>query len=166
MHSDVKPSNVMVCALAGVYDFAKLLDFGIARKIRPDTEDSGRGGRSGTPYFTAPELLTGAEDADGRADIYSLGVLCFYLLEACLPFPAGLPWVEAVSIQRRLSPACSPAVPWELSELVMSCMELDPALRPDGAGDLLMRLERLAALFPWSNEDARAAWANTAVSQS
>ncbi len=48
----------------------------------------------------------------------------------------------------------------------MSCMELDSAPRPDGAGDLLMRLERLAMLFPWCNEDARAAWANKAVSQS
>ncbi len=80
----------MVCVLANVYDFAKLLDFGIARKIRPDGEEAGRAVPFGTPYFTAPELLTGAEDADGRADIYSLGVLCFYLLEACLPFPGGL----------------------------------------------------------------------------
>jgi serine/threonine-protein kinase len=85
VHRDMKPANVMVTALGGV----KVMDFGIAR-VRGAEHMTRDGFAIGTPAYMAPEQVLG-EKVDGRADIYSVGVIFYGLLTGALPFDAETP---------------------------------------------------------------------------
>ncbi len=81
VHRDLKPENVLITRTAGGRDYAKVLDFGLAkleqRQLPPSMTD--RQKIVGTPYFMAPEQIRG-DDVDARSDIYSFGALMFELL--------------------------------------------------------------------------------------
>jgi serine/threonine protein kinase len=83
VHRDVKPTNVL---LAGA-DWAMLGDFGIARTLGGMTRLTAKFGAIGTPAYMAPEQWIGG-DIDGRADIYSLGIMLYQLLAGTVPFTA------------------------------------------------------------------------------
>jgi serine/threonine-protein kinase len=100
VHRDLKPSNVMVTEQGGI----KIMDFGIARMAGAEhlTRD---GQMMGTPAYMAPEQVT-ARDVDGRADLYSIGVVFYRLITGNLPFQAD----TAIGIvQKQLSEAPTPA---------------------------------------------------------
>jgi predicted Ser/Thr protein kinase len=81
VHRDMKAANVMVTDVGGV----KIMDFGIAR-VR-GAEHMTDGCMLGTPAYMAPEQVMGQE-VDGRADLYSVGVIFYRLLTGALPFTA------------------------------------------------------------------------------
>ncbi|MEM7293796.1 MAG: protein kinase, partial [Pseudomonadota bacterium] len=86
IHRDIKPSNIMV----DEYGNVKLADFGLSG---PPEESSLS--MEGTPYYLAPEII-GGEKVDGRADIYAMGVMAFYMLTKTMPF-------EGSSVEETLS---------------------------------------------------------------
>ena len=83
VHRDLKPENVLITRTTGGRDYAKVLDFGLAKldqRGAPKRETE-RQAIVGTPYFMSPEQIRG-DDVDARTDIYSFGALMFELLTA------------------------------------------------------------------------------------
>jgi eukaryotic-like serine/threonine-protein kinase len=79
VHRDLKPENVLITRTTGGRDYAKVLDFGLAKlDQRAPTRETDRH-IVGTPYFMAPEQIRG-DEVDARTDIYSFGALMFELL--------------------------------------------------------------------------------------
>jgi serine/threonine-protein kinase len=82
VHRDLKPENVLITRTTGGRDFAKVLDFGLAKlgnAPKAASNETDRHAIVGTPYFMAPEQIRG-DDVDARTDIYSFGALMFELL--------------------------------------------------------------------------------------
>jgi eukaryotic-like serine/threonine-protein kinase len=121
IHRDLKPSNILVTGQGEV----RLLDFGIARLLRPATEGAALTriyGLALTPEYASPELLRG-ERIDTRTDIYSLGVVLHELLTGARPAQPSRPPTGETT---RLSGA--------LRDVVMTALQPDPADRyPDAA---------------------------------
>lgn len=80
IHRDVKPFNIMVTA----EDDVKLIDFGLSR-LRGETQRLPRGVKVGSPYYAAPEQERDPDAADGRADLFAVGVMLFRMLTGVLP---------------------------------------------------------------------------------
>ncbi len=131
VHRDIKPENIMLERGGGR---VLVTDFGIARDGRASglTAD---GMVLGSVHYMAPERVAGG-DADGRADLYSLGVVAFQLLSGRLPFDA--PEASAVLLMQATRPAPSlhdaaPSVPAALVAVVDRCLAKEPAARyPSG----------------------------------
>jgi eukaryotic-like serine/threonine-protein kinase len=85
VHRDLKAENILIERGSGR---AMLTDFGVAllRSLDPDRD---AGARYGTPHYMSPEQAAGEQDLDGRSDLYSLGVLGYYMTTGKLPFDAA-----------------------------------------------------------------------------
>ncbi|MEJ7600475.1 MAG: serine/threonine-protein kinase [Kofleriaceae bacterium] len=83
VHRDLKPENVLITRTTGGRDYAKVLDFGLAKLDQRGVpkRETERQAIVGTPYFMAPEQIRG-DEVDARTDIYSFGALMFELLTA------------------------------------------------------------------------------------
>ena len=81
VHRDLKPENVLITRSTAGRDYAKVLDFGLAKLDQPrgNPTETGRQQIVGTPYFMSPEQIRG-DAVDARTDIYSFGALMFELL--------------------------------------------------------------------------------------
>lgn len=95
VHRDLKPENIFLCNQGGLQDFAKVLDFGLAkvteRQMRPGSLILTQEGMVfGTPEFMSPEQAQGRE-LDPRSDIYSLAVILYEAMTGRLPFDAQTP---------------------------------------------------------------------------
>jgi serine/threonine-protein kinase len=129
VHRDVKPDNV----LFDEDGFALLTDFGIAT-ARFHARLTAHGRAMGTPHYMSPEQAMG-KLADGRSDLYALGVLMYESVTGAPPFDGG----DAYSIgykhvhEHPVKPA---DVPPELSEIIMKCLAKKPDDRYARGNDL------------------------------
>ena len=152
VHRDIKPANIHLGRLGLREDFVKVLDFGLVRSIAGPGEESltGAAGMTpGTPAYMAPEM---AHDrtVDGRADLYSLGCVAYYLLTGHLVFEGDTP---LQTILKHLQQAPEPPsrrtgrpIPAELEALVLACLAKRPDERPPSAAALAQALAGVA--FP------------------
>jgi serine/threonine-protein kinase len=165
VHRDVKPPNIFVCRLGPDDDFVKVLDFGLVKHAAAgDTRTmlSMEGTAVGTPAYMAPEIALGRRDVDGRADIYSLGCVAYYMLTGHPVFSADTPVATAIAhVQnapvppsRRSEFRISPA----LDALVMDCLAKDPAARPASSAIVSERLAAAVSADAWTDGSARRWW--------
>ncbi len=161
IHRDIKPSNLIACKAGLDRDFLKVLDFGLVKPPRQEVNLTQSGMLMGSPGYVAPEMALG-RPIDGRADLYSLGCVGYFLLAGREVFDIDSPMAalkdHAYKHPPRPSERGGRAVPPELEELVLACLAKDPAGRPDDAETLARRLH---ACLPqrWSQERARKWWA-------
>jgi serine/threonine-protein kinase len=163
----VKPANVYLCQRAFEHDFVKVLDFGLAKwhARLPSEEDlhlSQTGVIHGTPSYMAPEIASGKGPVDGRADLYAVGCVAYWLLTSRLvfdekTFPAML-LAHANEQPMPPSKATDQPVPASLDSIVLSCLEKDPAERIQTAEELADRLAVVDLPEPWTQERARLWW--------
>ena len=138
VHRDLKPENIWVAAPAHEDSFAKVLDFGIAKLLdNPAGKSTQTGAAMGTPRYMAPEQCMG-RPVDHRADIYSLGVILYEIFAGIVPF-RGESFGELI-YQHMSEPPEPPSrhrpMDPELERIILSCLEKDPAKRPESAKEL------------------------------
>jgi serine/threonine protein kinase/cytochrome c-type biogenesis protein CcmH/NrfG len=140
VHRDVKPSNILVLRNGQV----KILDFGIAHIEGTGTGLTRAGVIMGTIRYMAPEQVRGR--ADQRADIFSLGAVCYELITYGPAF-AGEDPMEILEQLRTQDPPrlvdVDPGVPPELSAVIERALQKDPAQRYSGIGQMRLDLDEV-----------------------
>jgi tRNA A-37 threonylcarbamoyl transferase component Bud32 len=170
VHRDVKPHNIMLTERGGEFDFVKLLDFGIVKRLRaggdvakPDDERAltQQVRLLGTPSYMAPERIGQPSAVDARADIYGVGAILFFLLTGKPPFDAP----EQPALLRAVLSDPAPSVrafgadvPAALDDLVARCLAKSAADRPADVAEIVAALDAMD-LPRWTREDARSWWA-------
>jgi serine/threonine-protein kinase len=143
VHRDLKPENIWVATPAHEESYAKVLDFGIAKLLdNPAGKSTQTGAAMGTPRYMAPEQCLGRA-VDRRADIYSMGVILYEIFAGVVPFRSE---TFGELIYQHMSEAPEPPsrhrpVPPDLERVILSCLEKDPAKRPESAKELGRQLD-------------------------
>lgn len=146
VHRDIKPENILLSA-----DAALVTDFGVAKAISAATEGvessapmTATGVSVGTPVYMSPEQLAADPTLDHRTDLYAWGLVAYELLTGERPF-AALSGTALIKAQLSTMPPAlaevAPQVPRALADLVMRCLEKEPAKRPQSASELLAALD-------------------------
>jgi CHASE1-domain containing sensor protein len=159
IHRDIKPANLMLCRRGGVPDVVKVLDFGLVADIALDAAASDS--LTGTPTFMPPEALTGGA-MDARSDLYSLGLVGYYLLTGQRPV-LGESLAEVIHQQLSITPPLPSArlgqpLSSHFEALLMSCLAKDPADRPTSAAALRDALLAITDVPRWDMAAAEAFW--------
>lgn len=141
VHRDIKPANILI-APDGT---PRLTDFGTAVRVSQLDEDSQTGTITGTYAYLSPEACQG-QLVDGRADIWSQGVLLFEMLTGELPFPGRLPG-QVITAILNAPPAdllaLRPDTPRPLVDLITRMLHKNPADRPASSRVIAAELEAI-----------------------
>nr|MBA3458136.1 serine/threonine protein kinase [Deltaproteobacteria bacterium] len=150
VHRDLKPENVLITRTTRGRDYAKVLDFGLAKLDQrgvPDTTD--KQAIVGTPYFMAPEQIRG-DEVDARTDIYSFGALMFEVLTGQHVYQATT--AVGVLTKHLTGEADAPSmrapklgIPPAVDHLCRKALARDPAQRWQSASELAEAIEEVYA---------------------
>jgi serine/threonine protein kinase len=157
VHRDLKPENVMLVTRDGRSDFVKILDFGIAKvpigELGNDARTPGKaltqlGMVYGTPEYMAPEQALG-QPVDGRADLYSLGVILFEMVTGARPYNhdskvtlLGMHVTAPIPLMRERAPDLH--IPASLEAIVHKLLAKESSARYSDAKDLILALDACA----------------------
>ncbi|MGB0387729.1 MAG: protein kinase domain-containing protein [Ardenticatenaceae bacterium] len=134
VHRDIKPANVIF--MDDTYSCPVLTDFGIARLLGDQTMTM-TGSMVGTPAYMSPEAIRG-EKVDGRADIYSLGVMLYEMVVGKTPYTADTPYGMILKQMHDPLPPpreVNPDVPEVVEQVVLKALAKDPDERYQNAVD-------------------------------
>jgi len=131
VHRDIKPDNIFLVQKR--LSQAKILDFGIARRVASGRRLTQAGSTLGTPMYMSPEQARGVRDLDSRADLFSLGCVLFECLTGRPPFTGETPLAVLAKIcldhSVDIAAAC-PGLPVRFERLLSSMLCKDRAGRP------------------------------------
>ncbi len=163
IHRDIKPANLFAAQRGGLYDVAKVLDFGLVKAVTeiPSARLTQDGAISGTPLFMSPEQASGVGGIDARSDIYSLGAVAYMLLCGQAPFERRSPLEVLIAHAR--DEVVPPSqlrsdVPADLEKVILRCLAKSPADRFQDAEALEQALAQCAAAEQWTQSRAARWW--------
>jgi serine/threonine-protein kinase len=164
VHRDIKPANFMICRYGGELDFLKVLDFGLVKKPAGKESTANVTNAStvlGTPAYLSPESINGSKFVDGRADLYALGAVAFWMLTGRLLFESDhaltMVKLHLTEPPPRASAHSKFKIPGALDSLLHDCVQKKPEERPSSAEVVRRRLEEIPLDERW-NQDRAAAW--------
>jgi serine/threonine-protein kinase len=163
VHRDIKPANLFAAHRGGLYDVAKLLDFGLAKPVvsAASVQLSAEGLITGSPLYMSPEQALGDTEPDVRSDIYSLGAVAYFLLCGRPPFEndRAIKVIFAHANEPIVPPSQYQAgIPHDLEQVVLRCLSKDPEDRYQTAGELIAALDECQDAGRWTREDALQWW--------
>jgi serine/threonine-protein kinase len=172
VHRDLKPANIFLTQRGCLYDYVKVLDFGLAKHVNSGDGEgiTQQGLILGTPEYMAPEAIRDEGRVDTRADLYGLGAVTYYLLTGQPPFHGKYP-VQILVDQVRTTPIPPSQIteidiPTELETIVLRCLEKWPDDRFQTAEQLESALLEVPFEEPWDRRRAREWWSlHTGVSR-
>jgi eukaryotic-like serine/threonine-protein kinase len=163
VHRDLSPSNVFVSVLGGRCDVAKVLDFGVVGGVAalPDHDPAASGMVAGTPEYVSPEQAVAGRGVDGRADIYGLGAMLFFMVTGHPPFERATP---AEVLRAHVSEPVVPPrerradVPADLEAVILRCLAKRPEDRYADARAVSDALAACGCATEWNEARAEAWW--------
>jgi len=139
LHRDIKPSNILLTPGRGVY----ITDFGLARVMQSGESTLSQGMIMGTPHYISPEQAKGVAELDGRADIYSYGVILYEMATGRVPFRAESDFsiihsqiFDAPPLPSMINDAINP----RLEMVLLNVLEKEPDARYRTAGEMAAAL--------------------------
>ena len=164
IHRDVKPANIVLNRRGGLSDVVKVLDFGLVKAVDANEQSAltMAGSIIGTPLYMAPEGIQDSDAVDARSDLYSVGATGYFLVTG-KPLFEGKSIVEICNHQVNSSPVrpserLGREVSRDLEEILLKCLEKDPADRFQTARDVDDALARSNVAASWTESDASAWW--------
>ncbi|MGI5456468.1 protein kinase domain-containing protein [Streptomyces sp. CA-249302] len=142
VHRDLKPGNVLMTE-----DGPRVIDFGISR-ASDNQQLTMTGNMIGTPPFMSPEQLASPREVTPASDVFSLGSLLVFAAVGTGPFDADTPYMTGYQVM--YEPPDLDGVPEELLDVILRCLDKDPAARPRPAD-----LHRMFLALPESDATAR-----------
>jgi eukaryotic-like serine/threonine-protein kinase len=165
LHRDIKPGNIFAAQRGGVYDVAKLLDFGLVKPISQtgiSLELTQEGAVTGSPLYMAPEQASG-DSTDARSDVYALGCVGYFLLTGRPPF-VDQKAVRVLMAHMGETPAppseLREGVPVDLEQVLLKCLAKSPDDRFASAADLEAALAECGAADEWTDAEAALWWSS------
>jgi serine/threonine-protein kinase len=165
IHRDVKPANIFSTRQGISHDFVKVLDFGLVKDTDYDsaaTQLTQEGLTSGTPAFMPPEIALGRHDVDGRADLYALGCVGYWLTTGQYVFPSSSPMEMIVNhVKAEPAPPSSRSemrVPRQFDEVILRALAKDPDARFPSMRAFVKALEKVPLEETWDSDKAEAWW--------
>ena len=161
IHRDIKPANIFCCQRGGLYDFVKVLDFGLVKRLEGGNSLTQADIICGTPHYMSPEVIRQDDSLDGRVDTYAIAIVGYFMLTGRLPYdePAVM---ETVMAHLNTEPPSlhdiAPTVPEELADILMQNMAkaaIDRDLDARTFADNLQELVDHGIVARWTQQEAR-----------
>ncbi len=149
VHRDLKPANLFLTCRSDGSPCVKVLDFGISKDLSanansPEPDITKTNAIMGTLHYMAPEQMRSARKVDARADVWAIGAIMYKLLTGRAPFQAPVD-PEIIFATLDPTPARPPSllradIPAALEQVILVCLDKDPAKRYSSAAEVLVAL--------------------------
>jgi eukaryotic-like serine/threonine-protein kinase len=163
IHRDIKPANIVLTDRGGLYDFVKLLDFGLVKALdsRKESSLTSAGSLTGTPLYLAPESIQ-HENVDARSDLYALGAVGYFLLTGTPVFDSqnvlGVLQKHVMAPPEQPSQRLGKPVSAEFEAVLLKCLAKEPPCRPQSATELAEELGNCPSAMAWGYKEAGLWW--------
>lgn len=165
IHRDIKPANIYLTSRAGISDFVKVLDFGLAKAVNSEAAKLTQANVTmGTPYYMSPEAIERPGAVTAKSDIYAIGAVGYFLLtgtpvftgktimEVCLKHTKAKVDLPSARLGRPVSEG--------LEQWLLRCLAKEPKDRPASTREMIEELDRIEPIGPWTKANANAWWAS------
>jgi serine/threonine protein kinase/CHASE1-domain containing sensor protein len=165
IHRDIKPANIVLTERLDEPDVVKVVDFGLVKTVEQASGDIGItqvNSITGTPLYLAPEAIQSPQNVDGRADIYALGAVAYFILTGDHVFDGST--VVQVLTRHMLEQPTPPSarlgrpIEKDLEAVILSCLAKDRSQRPASAAAVRDALLACADAGRYDADAARSWW--------